>query len=172
MGLLCLAGLKHSGALRRIGIDLMEARRERAAAFGATSGFDPHQSDFLSALHEAIGRRGVDCVIEITGSLSGLRLATDIIKQRGKILIPSLYKTELFDFGHNLMFKSPTMHSVHPWYSDNIGRDLRLGLEAYVAGVLPIDRLITHTFPLEKINEAFELMMSPTPDFVKGIITN
>ena len=38
-------------------------------------------------------------------------------------------------------------------------RDIPGYLKAFSQGLLPIDRMITHRFPLEDINQAFEILI-------------
>ncbi len=171
MGLLCVAGLKESGAFELIAIDLMDERLEWATKLGATRTLNPGRDNVARIVEDMTSGRGVDIVVEITGSMKGFRLATEIVRQRGKILIPSLYgRPEPMDAGYHLMLKSPTIHSTHPWYSDDSERDLRLGVEALARKVLPGNLLVTHEFRLDQINEAFGVLVNPGPGYLKGII--
>ena len=43
-------------------------------------------------------------------------------------------------------------------------------MEAFLRGIFPIDRLITHEFPLDDINRAFEIMEKGEDGYIKGII--
>jgi 2-desacetyl-2-hydroxyethyl bacteriochlorophyllide A dehydrogenase len=170
MGLLCLAGLRESGARQRVALDLLEERLERAAGMGATAVLNASRENIREEAEQLSGGEGFDIVIEISGRVSGLRLAAELVRQRGKIVSASLYPPESLDFGPTLMFKSPVLHITHPWYSDDINRDLRIALELFRSHVLPMDRLVTHEFPLERINEAFAIMVDAEPNFIKGLI--
>ena len=152
MGLLCISGIAHSGAFEVIAIDLLDSRLELAEKYGATVTLNPSKTDTGEEIKEITGGRGVDVVVEITGRMAGFTLACEIVKGnkrafstlkgtqgRGKILIPSLYaKPETIDAGYNLMFKSPIIHSTHPWYSMNFQEDLERGVESYRRGIFPI----------------------------------
>lgn len=180
MGLLCLSGVAKSAAFEVIAIDLINSRLEWAKKLGATKTVNPKKTDAVSAVKEITDGHGVDIVVEITGKMAGFSLACDIIRGggpidsaggRGKILIPSLYGfPETMDAGYQLMFKSPMVHSTHPWYSMDYMDDMRKGIEGFVRGILPLDQLITHEFRLEDIQKGFELMEHPTEDYVKGIV--
>ena len=170
MGLLCLAGLRASGAQERTAVDLLDERLERAAALGATSLLNPRRQDVQEKIDRTNGGEGFDIVIEISGRMAGLRLAAELIRQRGRIISGSVYTTEPLDFGPALMFKSPELHITHPWYSDDLNRDLEIALELYQNHTLPLGRLVTHEFPLEKINEAFAALVAAEPGFIKGLI--
>jgi len=180
MGLLCLSAVSHSPAFELIAIDLLDSRLERASELGATATVNPAAVDAEAEVRRLTGGHGVDVVIEITGRMAGLTLAGRILRGggpvtsaggRGRIIMASLYeKAEPMEIGYELMFKSPTLLSTHPWYSMNYMDDLRRGVGGYMKGFFPVNRLITHTYRLEEINAAFEAMERSDEGFIKGII--
>jgi threonine dehydrogenase-like Zn-dependent dehydrogenase len=181
MGLLTIAGLKHSAASRIIAVDVQESRLELAKKFGATHVINPISGDLTDLVDEVTDRAGADIVVEITGSLRGLKTALKVVRYgdvfgpagRGKVLIPSLYaKEETWDpeIGYELMFRSPILHSVHPPYAEDYIKVAKESVEACTKGILPIKALITHEFSLEDVQKGFELMESGDPSYVKGII--
>lgn len=179
MGLTTLSGLAKSAAFELIGVDLIPSRLELAKKYGATKTVNPKEVDAVSVVKEITGGKGVDIVVEISGCMAGFSLACKIIKggtiqsfgARGKILIPSLYGIpEMMDAGYDLMYKSPIIHSTHPFYSLDYMDDLRKGIEGYRRGIFPLDSMITHEFELEEIGKAFEMLEHPTPDYFKGIV--
>jgi len=179
MGLTTLSGLAKSAAFELIGIDLVPSRLELAKKYGATKIVNPKEVDAVSAVKEITGGKGVDIAVEISGSMAGFSLACKIVKggtvssfgARAKILIPSLYGIpQMMDAGYDLMYKSPIIHSTHPFYSQDYMDDLRKGVEGYRRGIFPLDSMITHEFKLEEIGKAFEMLEHPTPDYFKGVV--
>jgi threonine dehydrogenase-like Zn-dependent dehydrogenase len=59
----------------------------------------------------------------------------------------------------------------HPNYSLDPADDMRRGLEALARGVLPMQRLVTHRFPLSGVGEAFDLAISQAPGYFKAVVT-
>lgn len=171
MGLLCVSGLKNSGAFKVIAIDFFDNRLKTARKLGATHIVNAKEEDCVEMIDDLTDGKGADIVIEITGKMAGFHTACQIIKRKGKILIPSLYaKPEPMKSGFYLMLKSPIIHSTHPFYSDDYERDMNIAYESYKKQILPINKLITHTFKFENINEAFEKLISGDPEFIKGIV--
>jgi len=171
MGLLCISGLKNSGAFKLIAIDFFDNRLKKAQELGATHMINAKKEDSVNIINDLTDGKGADIVIEITGKMAAFHTASQIIKRKGKLLIPSLYaKPEPMQSGFYLMLKSPIIHSTHPFYSDDYDRDMNIGYESYKKGILPINRLITHTFKFENINEAFKKLVSGDPEFIKGIV--
>ncbi len=181
MGLMTLAGLRRSAVRELIAVDLMESRLELAKKMGATRILNPKMGDVLSEIKELTRGNGVDVVIEFTGRLAGLEFACDIIRPispkgfegRGKILIPSLYADDqVFNssLGYKLMFKSPILHSTHPWYSSDYKEDQRRALWGYTQEILPLNTIITHEFNLEETNKGFETAETGVDGYIKGIV--
>ncbi|NIY84383.1 zinc-dependent alcohol dehydrogenase [Vibrio hepatarius] len=181
MGLLTIAGLKHSAASKIIAVDVQESRLELARKFGATHTINPTQCDLTDMVDELTNNLGADVVVEITGSLRGLKTALKVIRYgdllgaagRGKVLIPSLYsREETWDpeIGYELAYRSPVLHSVHPLYAEDYIKVAKESIEACTKGILPIKDLITHEFALEDIQDGFDLMESGDPSYIKGII--
>lgn len=171
MGLLCISGLKKSGALKIIAVDFFDSRLKKAQELGATHIINAKKEDSVKMINDLTNGNGTDIVIEITGKMAGFHTACQIIKRKGKILTPSLYaKTEPMQSGLYLMFKSPIIHSTHPFYSDDYDRDMNIAYDSYKKKILPINELITHTFQFNDINEAFKQLTSGDPSLIKGIV--
>ena len=171
MGLLTLMGLSKGGAFDKIAIDLEDNRLELAKKFGATHTLNARKENVVNAIQKITGGKGADVVIEISGRMAGFDTAAQIVKSRGKILIPSLYgKPEVMNSGFYLMLKAPTIISAHPFYSDDYDRDILLAARSFEKGILPVNELITHEFSLDNINEGFEVLTSGNPNYIKGII--
>jgi len=140
---------------------------------GATKTINPINTNVSEEVMKITGGKGVDVAVDITGTMKGFDTACQIItgKGRGKILIPSFYaKPELMNSGAMLGRKAPILHSVHPQYSLDYMDDIVRGVMAYSRGILPLNKLITHEFKLEEINEAFKMLEKPTDGYIKGVI--
>lgn len=182
MGLLTIAGLKHSGASKIIAVDVLDERLQIARSYGATDTINPGDIDDITyCVDELTESLGVDIVVEITGNLKGLKTALKLVKYgellesagRGKILVPSLYaKEDKWDpeIGYELAFRAPIIHSVHPSYSEDYIKTAKDSIEGFKKGILPIRDFITHEFSLEEIQSAFNVMQQGSDGYLKGII--
>ncbi|HBB9961108.1 TPA: zinc-binding dehydrogenase [Vibrio parahaemolyticus] len=181
MGLLTITGLKYSSASKIIAIDVQDSRLELARKFGATHTINPLSEDVAESIDALTDQLGADVVVEITGSLRGLKTALKVVRYgdmlgpagRGKILIPSLYaKAEQWDpeIGYELAYRSPILHSVHPLYAEDYLKVAKDSVEACQKGILPIKELITHEFSLDDIQQGFDLIESGDINYIKGIV--
>ncbi len=181
MGLMCISGLKRFFAKGIVAFDLSDSRLIWAKKMGATNVLNPKKNNIKKEIGKITNGKGIDIVIEITGSLKGLNIACSILKDaelfgyegRGRIIISSLYvnnETLESSLGHELVFKAPVIHSVHPGYSRNYMKDAKIGIWGYINGYFPLDKLITHEFKLEDINKAFKIAELDKEKYIKGII--
>ena len=181
VGLMTLAGISWSAAREVIAIDLVESRVEWAKKMGATKTINPGKAKVTAEVQEITHGHGVDVVIEITGKIPALEMAGDIVKPasllgyegRGKILIPSLYSGRQVwesSLGYQLMFRSPILHSTHPFYSRDYKEDQRRGLWGYLKGILPLNLIVTHEFSLEDTAKGFEIAETGADHYIKGIV--
>ena len=64
-------------------------------------------------------------------------------------------------------FKEATIKASHAFGMWNLVHDLDLSVEMMVNGEFPVKQLITHTFPLDQINEAFNQKIEQSGTTVK-----
>ncbi|MCV5374117.1 zinc-binding dehydrogenase, partial [Escherichia coli] len=77
-----------------IAIDVQDSRLELARKFGATHTINPLSEDVAESIDALTDQLGADVVVEITGSLRGLKTALKVVRYgdmlgpagRGKIL--------------------------------------------------------------------------------------
>jgi len=181
MGLLTISALRKSGAKNLVALDLLDERLALAKQWGATHTVNPLKENAEKAVFEISGGDGADVAVEISGTLKGLSTALAVLKDamlwdhrgRAKLLIPTLYgRDEQWPakYGYDLMNKAPILYSSHPRFAVDIRENYRRAIIAYEDDTLPIDRMITHRFKPEDINRGFELMLSGSDGFVKGIV--
>ncbi len=146
MGLLNLAAARALGAGQLVAVEPEAARRARARAFGASDTESPHSAD-----REL--RNQADFVVIGPGHPDVIRQALGYVRPGGTALLftptPVGVLTEL-DL-HDLYFREV---NLIPSYSCGPG-DTRQAYELLRTGRVCIDGLITHRFPLERVQEAY-----------------
>ena len=181
MGLLAISSLANAPLENLIAIDMRDDRLENAKKYGASVTVNPSKENVEEKVMELTNGRGVDTVIEISGSFAAIGTALKIIrpsnrysaKGRGKILLTSVYARETMwttEMGYDLMIRTPELHSVHPDYSTDFGEDVRRAVMGYVNRTMPIDTMISHEFKFENIADAFATLYEGKPDYQKGIV--
>lgn len=160
IGLSVIQGARMAGASRIIAIDINESKFEMAQQFGATDCVNP--KNFDKPIQEVIVGMtdgGVDYSFECIGNVQVMRSALECChKGWGESIIIGVagagqeISTRPFQLVTGRVWKGSAFGGVK-------GRSQLPGyVEDYMNGKIEIDPFVTHTMPLEEINEAFHLM--------------
>ncbi|GAB2887423.1 S-(hydroxymethyl)glutathione dehydrogenase/class III alcohol dehydrogenase [Microbulbifer echini] len=160
IGLSAIIGAKMAGAERIIGIDINENKFELAKKLGATECINP--KNYEQPIQEVIvdlTDGGVDYSFECIGNVDVMRSALECChKGWGESVIIGVAGA-----GQEISTRPFQLVTGRVWRGTAFGgvkgrSELPDYVERYLAGEFKLDDFITHTMPLEKINEAFDLM--------------
>lgn len=159
VGLAVLMGCKAAGATRIIGIDINTDKFETAKTFGATECINPkdHDKPMQDVIVGLTG--GADFTFECIGNVGTMRSALEAAhKGWGVSVIVGVAAA-----GQEISTRPFQLVTGRTWKGTAFGgwksRDSVPKLvEDYISKKLKVDEFVTHTMPLEKIQEAFELM--------------
>ena len=84
MGLMMIQGLAGAGADQLIALDIDDRRLQLALEMGATEAHNTQSEGFADVLAD-LRQRGIDTVVDTSGSQGGLDVATDIVRRAGRI---------------------------------------------------------------------------------------
>ena len=160
IGLSVIQGARMAGAARIIGVDINPAKFAMARELGATDFVNPRDHD--RPLHETIVAMtdgGVDYSFECIGNVQLMRTALECChKGWGESVIIGVagagqeIATRPFQLVTGRVWRGSAFGGVR-------GRTEMPGIvERAMKGEIQIDPFITHTMPLDQINEAFHLM--------------
>ncbi|MBC5832527.1 S-(hydroxymethyl)glutathione dehydrogenase/class III alcohol dehydrogenase [Vibrio metschnikovii] len=162
IGLSAIIGARMAGASRIIGIDINEKKFALAQQLGATDCINPQQ--FSQPIQEVIVEMtdgGVDFSFECIGNVNVMRQALECChKGWGESVIIGVAGA-----GQEIATRPFQLVTGRVWRGSAFGgvkgrSQLPAIVEQYLAGEFGLQEFITHTMPLDKINEAFELMHS------------
>lgn len=169
MGQLFNMSLRAMGAREVIGIDPIEARLEVSRRTGATAVVCNKQEDPVTAVKRITSGEMGDIVIEAVGhEHQQLNLCIDLCRQAGRILSFGVPPETIDGLRwRSLFFKNITVHtSVNP----DFRRDFPLAMRWIGEGRVDVSKIITHRFPLEQIQQAFELFRDRKDGVIKALI--
>jgi len=168
MGQLFNACLSNMGARHVIGIDLVESRLTYSPQFGATETICNANTDPVQAVREILNGQLPEIVIEAVGHYDqAFNLCIDLCRQAGRILYFGVPPQCIEVRWRDLFFKNLTVHtSVNPDFS----RDFPLAMRWIGEGRINVKPLITHRFPLARIQEAFELFRDRRDGAIKVLV--
>jgi len=160
IGLNVVQGARMVGADKIIGVDINPARRALAEKFGMTHFVNPNEvaGDLVPYLVELTGG-GADYSFECVGSVKLMRQALECChKGWGTSIIIGVAGA-----GEEIATRPFQLVTGRNWRGSAFGgakgrSDVPKIVDWYMNGKINIDDLITHTMPLERINEAFDLM--------------
>jgi S-(hydroxymethyl)glutathione dehydrogenase/alcohol dehydrogenase len=159
IGVSVVQGAAMAGAARIIGIDLNTRKYELARQFGATDFVDPAAVPNVAEALVEMTDGGVDFAFECIGNVEVMNQALlSCHKGWGQCVIIGVAGA-----GEEIHARPFLLVTGRVWRGSAFGGTRgRTQLPTYVdwamSGRLKIDEYITHTMPLERINEAFDLM--------------
>ncbi|HTQ98844.1 MAG TPA: S-(hydroxymethyl)glutathione dehydrogenase/class III alcohol dehydrogenase [Candidatus Acidoferrum sp.] len=158
IGLNVIQGARMAGASRIIGVDLNPAREAMGRQFGMTDFINPKNVDnVVDAIVQMTG--GVDYSFECIGNVKVMRQALECChKGWGQSFIIGVAGA-----GQEISTRPFQLVTGRHWRGTAFGgargrTDVPKIVDWYMEKRIEIDPLITHTMPLEKINDAFHLM--------------
>ena len=160
IGLSAVIGARLAKAGRIIAIDINESKFELARKLGATDCINPN--DYDKPIQEVIVEMtdgGVDFSFECIGNVNVMRAALECChKGWGESVIIGVAGA-----GQEISTRPFQLVTGRVWRGSAFGgvrgrSELPSYVQRYMQGEFKLDDFITHTMPLEQINEAFDLM--------------
>ena len=161
IGLNVIQGARLVGADRIIGVDINPAKRDLAEQFGMTDFINPQDVDDVVAAIIDLTDGGVDYSFECIGNVEVMRQALECChKGWGESIIIGVAGS-----GQEISTRPFQLVTGRVWRGTAFGgakgrTEVPRIVDWYMDGKINIDDLITHSMPLEEINNAFDLMHS------------
>src|SRR5437763_12930969 len=141
-----------AGATTVIASDVNEKRLALARRMGAHVTINAATDDVVRTVLDATGGEGADVVCEMSGVPSALHQAFAAVRLGGRVQLLGIPNGEVpVDFASEIIFKGVTVHGVIGRRMYETWHQMRRYL---TAGLLDPRPVITHQFPLAKIDEA------------------
>ena len=160
IGLNVLQGARMAGAGMIVGVDLNPARKALAEKFGMTHFVNPKEVEGDLVAHLVnLTKGGADYTFECVGNVKLMRQALECChKGWGVSTIIGVAGA-----GQEIATRPFQLVTGRVWQGSAFGgargrTDVPKIVDWYMEGKINIDDLITHVMPLERINEAFDLM--------------
>jgi L-iditol 2-dehydrogenase len=151
--------------------DARDDALERAAAFGATRTVNVVRESLPDVVAELTDGRGADTAFEITGVQPALDLMGEVTRMSGTVVITGYHQgpprtVRLGDWN----WMGFRIVNAHFREIPTIMRGMRIGMRLLTSGRISMEGLVTHRFPLEHIDRAFETAIEKPPGFVKATV--
>ena len=156
VGLCALLGAVASGARDIVAVDLHDSKLEVARSLGATITVNARDPDAVAKVKEAT-RGGVDFAFEMAGVVQAMEMAYRMTRRGGTTVTGSLPHPQ-----HNWPLQQVSLvaeeRTVKGSYIGSCvpSRDVPRYIGLYMAGKLPVDKLMGERMKLDDINAAFD----------------
>jgi threonine 3-dehydrogenase len=147
-----------AGAAKVIASDVNATRLALARQMGAHVTVNAATDDVVRVVLEETGGEGADVVCEMSGVPSALHQAFAAVRMGGRVQLLGLPKGQVpIDLANEIIFKGITVYGVIGRKMYETWHQMRRYLSA---GLLDPRPVITHQFPLAKIDEALAAIRS------------
>ncbi|MBO68397.1 MAG: zinc-binding dehydrogenase [Acidiferrobacteraceae bacterium] len=155
VGINCIQGAFLSNVERNIAIDLDDNKLKMTYQFGATDVVNAKIQNVNEVVRYLTNGRGADYVFVAAGSPSAIEQSTQLIRRGGMVVLVGMtaegVRTEL----EPLVLANDAIKLIgSKMGSSQLKVDIPFLIDAYNHGLLKLDELISHRFPLSEINSA------------------
>jgi L-iditol 2-dehydrogenase len=166
IGLLTAAAARAAGAAEVYMTEPLAYRREFALETVADAVFDPYGVDVVDEILRLTGGRGVDVAFDAAGGAETPNEAAGVARRGGQMVIVGIPSDDMM-----------VMRSFTPRVKGltiKLVRRMKLtyprAIRLVQTGMVSVAPLATHTFPLNRITEAFDLVGAYADGVIKAMI--
>jgi S-(hydroxymethyl)glutathione dehydrogenase / alcohol dehydrogenase len=158
VGQFCIQGARLVDATLIIGVDPVGSRRQQALQLGASHAVDPAELEELVA---AVAPDGADVALDVVGTAATTTSALRLTRSGGTTVIVGLppageeLRLEFGEFNRREKWLTGTMYG-----SENPAVALPQLLAYVRSGQLDLASMVGPSYPLDRVNEAFETSMA------------
>jgi L-iditol 2-dehydrogenase len=161
--------IKAMGIAKVIGVDICKLRLEKAENLGADVIIDASSTDPLEKVTELLGEGAygvgsrADMVFECSGAALMLQEAVQMVRAGGKLFVTALFEGNVPIDATMIVQKELKVQGTFGYLGE-----FPKSIELMRTKRVNVEPLVTHRFPLDRIQEAFEL---PGSQSLKVLIT-
>ncbi len=166
-GLAFLQTAKALGAGRIIAVARNRRRLERSLKFGADEIISSAEENVSERIRELTGDEGPGLICEATGAPKIIEEIFDIARKGGRIICYGLPPDSA-----QIHFPVSTMIMKQLEVYGAVGNPLVWEplMQLIAAGRINLKDMVTHTFPLDHIEDAFKLLTDKSADPIKAVV--
>ena len=131
-------------------------RKALAEKLGAAAVIDPRDGGAIGKIMQHTGGVGADKSIDCAGTVAAQRLLVDATRRRGIVSLIGESGGLTINVSDDLIRKGLTIRGIWHWKLS----DSHLMMKMIAESKAQLDLQITHTFPLSRVKDAWELQIS------------
>jgi S-(hydroxymethyl)glutathione dehydrogenase/alcohol dehydrogenase len=169
VGLSVVQGAVLANASKIIAVDLLDNKLDYARTVGATHAINSSKQDALEAIREITDGDGVDYAFDAIGDSRVSRTCYDAVRRGGTAVVVGMAPT-----GSEISIPATIANDEKVvkgcfYGSARPAVDFPRLVDFYLRGALQLDQMITQTYGLDQINEAFDAL--GRGENARGLIT-
>jgi threonine dehydrogenase-like Zn-dependent dehydrogenase len=171
MGLLLLQLAAQQAPRHLIVTDVRDEALERARSFGATHVVNVADASLTDAVGDLTDGVGADISIEATGTQAALSSLADVTRMSGTVVIAGYHQGEprQLDLA-TWNWKAFRIANAHFRDVAVIMHGMRRAGRLLASKRIAMEPLVTHRFPLDRIDQAFGAALQKPHGFVKAVV--
>ena len=164
IGMMVAAMCRRSGAAQVIIADFSDSRLDMALQVGATAAVNSGKTDLEQEVARLTRGKGVDKSFECVGRESCFNQAIMTLRRNGTATIVGIYEKPQVQFAASRL----VTHEIHIQGAQGYCWDFPIAIAA--ARDLPMEKFITHTFPLDELQQALNTALDPKSGSIKVLV--
>ena len=166
IGLLTAAVARASGAGQVYMTEPLASRRRFALNYVADVTLNPDDTDIVAEIMRLTGGRGVDVAFEAAGAPETPRHAAALARPGGKVIVAGIPSDDTMTFTASITRRKGLTIKLVRRMKHTYPRAIQLAQ----SGLVDVRSLVTHTFPLERIAKAFEMVAAYDDGVLRAVI--
>jgi threonine 3-dehydrogenase len=154
IGCFAIGVVKACGALKIYASDISDMRLEIAKKMGATITYNADKVDVTAEILKDTDGCGVDVVLDVSGAPGAIKTGVNVVRKAGRFTFVGIPDQQVvLDIPNEFIYKETEVKGItgrvmwETWFQVT---------NLLSSGLLKVDPVITHRFPLEGFQEAFE----------------
>jgi len=143
--------------VRDILVSEINPSRRRMLSESGFRAVNPLEEPLEQAVLAMTDGEGVDVLFEVSGAPGPALEMTDLVRSRGTIVLVSIYKEPAPVDLRAINFKEITLKGTRVYTRLDYDRAIKLA----TSGRMPIRKVVTHRFPLDRAEEALQIARDP-----------
>ena len=166
IGLLTAAVAKAAGASLIYMTEPLDSRRQFALDYVADVVLNPDETDVVAEILRMTGGRGVDVAFEAAGATETPDQAAAVARPGGKVIVVGIPSDDRMTMTASTVRRKGLTIKLVRRMKHTYPRAIRL----VETGMVDVKPLVTHLFPLERIAEAFEMLVAYDDGVLRAVI--
>ncbi len=154
IGCFAIGVVKACGALKIFATDVSDMRLEIAKKMGATKTYNADKVDVTKEILKETDGCGVDVVLDVSGAPGAIKTGVNVVRKAGRFTFVGIPDQQIvLDIPNEFIYKETQVQGItgrvmwETWYQVT---------NLLSSGLLNVEPVITHRYPLEQFKEAFE----------------